>query len=159
MEQSARGVPVVTCLQPERFHDRLQSEHVFGQLRGANRRVFNECNRFFRPNAAGQKRETGFAHRPNQVHLRRVSENFRAKPNLSRFQDRQPLCHIVVELDDQNRFARFRIEFEQIARSLKMKLALGLIEQRPIDVFDRGGFEVEKLDRGLHRFGHRCEEN
>ena len=65
---------------------------------------------------------------------------------------RQSLCNVVVEFDDQNRFARFRIEFEQIARRLKMKLAFGLIEQRPIDVFDRSRLQIEKFDRGLHRF-------
>ena len=69
-------------------------------------------------------------------------------------QDRQSLSHIVVELDDQNRFARLRFQFEQIARGLKEKLALCLIEQRAIDVFDGGGFEIEQLDRGLHRFVH-----
>ena len=107
MQQSAGSMAVVTRLQPERFHDRLQSAHVFGQLRRAHRSVFNECDRLCWPNAAGQKRETRFAHRPDQIHLRRVAQNFRAQPDLSRFQDRQPLCNLVVELDDQNRFARF----------------------------------------------------
>jgi len=56
---------------------------------------------------------------------------------------------VLVELDDQDRFARFRFQFEQVARSLKLKLTFGLIEQRPIDVFDRGRLEIEKLNRRL----------
>ena len=154
MKQSAGSVTVITRLQPERFHNRLQSAHVFGQLRGANGGVFNERHRFRRPNATGQKRETGFAHRPDKVHLSCIGENFRAQSDLSGFQNGQPLCNVVVEFDDQNRCARFRIEFEQIASRLKMKLAFGLIEQRPIDVFNRSRLQIEKFDRGLHCFSH-----
>ncbi len=71
MEQSAGGVTIITRLQSERFHDRLQSAHVIRQLRGTNGRVFNERDRFCWPDAAGQKREARFAHRPDQIHLRR----------------------------------------------------------------------------------------
>ena len=64
---------------------------------------------------------------------------FVRSPIFLRLQDRQPFRDVFVELDDQNRFARFRVQFEQIARGLKLKLTFGLIEQRTIDVFDRGG--------------------
>src|SRR5438094_8037810 len=67
---------------------------------------------------------------------------------------RQSLGDIFVELDDQNRFAWLRIQLEQIARGLKEKLPLCLIEQRMIDVFNRSGFEIDQLNRGLHRFVH-----
>src|SRR6266511_6319425 len=62
MEQSAGGVTIITRLQSERVHDRLQSAHVIRQLRGTNGRVFNERDRLCLPDAAGQKRETRFAH-------------------------------------------------------------------------------------------------
>ena len=76
VKQSARGVSVITRFQPERFHDRLQSAHIIGQLRRANGGVFDERDRFGRADAAGQKRETGFAHRPDQIHLRWVASKF-----------------------------------------------------------------------------------
>ena len=85
--------------------------------------------------------------------------NFRAQSEIARLQDRQSLRDVVVELDDQNRFARLGIELHQIARGLEKKLAFRLIEQRTIDVFDRRRFKIEKLDRRLHRFGDRCEED
>ena len=40
-----------------------------------------------------------------------------------------------------------------------MELAFGLVEQRSIDVLNRGGFKIEKLDCCLHRFTHRCKED
>jgi len=38
-------------------------------------------------------------------------------------------------------------------------LSFGLIEQRPIDVFDRGRLEIEKLNRRLHCFRYRREKD
>ena len=102
VKESAGGVAVITRLQTERCHDRLQSAHVFRQLRRANRGVFNECDRLGRTDAASQKREAGFAHRPDQVHLRWIGQNFRAQPDLSRLQDRQSLCDVFIKLDEQN---------------------------------------------------------
>src|SRR6202163_1492988 len=64
-----------------------------------------------------------------------------------------------MKLDEQDRFARFCIELEETERRLKMKLAFCLIQQRTIDVFDRRRFQIEKLDRGLHRFIDRCEKD
>ena len=159
VEQTAGGVTIITRLQTERFHDRFQTTHVIGQLGWANGCIFDKRNRFCRPDAAGQKRETGFAHQPNQTHLRWIGKNFLAQPELSRLQERQSFWDVFVELDEQNRFAGLRIQFKQIARCLKMKLFPGLIEQWPVDMFDRCRSEVDKLDCGLHRFIHRREKD
>ena len=40
-----------------------------------------------------------------------------------------------------------------------MKLSFRLIQQRPIDVFHRCRFEIEKFDGCLHRFSDRREED
>jgi hypothetical protein len=159
MQQSAGSVPVIARFQSERLHDGLQTAHVLRQLRRANSSVFNERDRLRWPDATGQKRETRFAHRPDKIHLRWIGQDFRAQPELSRLQDRQSVRHPVVEFNDQDRFAWLRIEFEQIARRLKMELAFGLIEQRPINVFDRGRLKIEKSDRCLHRFSHGREKD
>ena len=45
----------------------------------------------------------------------------------------------TIKIDSQGS----RVEFEQIARRLKMELAFGLIEERTIDVFNSCGFEVQ----------------
>src|SRR5207253_7870640 len=159
MKQNACRVSLIARIQAKWFHDRLQSAYVFGQLRGTNGGVFNKRDGFRRANATGQKRETRLAHRPDKVHLSYIDENFFAEPELSRFQHRQPFYDVIVELDDQDRFAGLAIQFEQVARCLKMKLALGLIQQRAIDVFDRRGFKIEKFDGCLHRFSDRREKD
>ena len=40
-----------------------------------------------------------------------------------------------------------------------MELTFGLIEQRTIDVLNGGGFKIEKLNGGLHRFVHRGKKD
>ena len=110
VQQSARGMSVVTCFEPQRFHDRFQSRDICRQLRRTNRRVLDERDRFCRADTTGQKRQTRLAHRPNEIHLGGLRQNFCAQPELSRLQYRQAFRDIVVELDDQNRIARFRIE-------------------------------------------------
>src|SRR6266516_3316962 len=40
-----------------------------------------------------------------------------------------------------------------------MQLAFGLVEQRPVDVFNRRGFQIEKFDSCLHRFSDGCEKD
>src|SRR5436309_1773089 len=159
VKQTARRMAIVARLQAKGFYDRLQSAYVFEQLSGTNGGVFYKRDGFRRPNATGQKRETRFADRPDQIHLRCIGENFFAQPELSRFQNRQPFYDVIVELDDQDRFARLAIQFEQIARLPKMKLSFRLIQQRPIDVFHRCRFEIEKFDGCLHRFSDRREED
>ena len=89
----------------------------------------------------------------------RVAANFCAQSESSRLQERQPLGDILIKLNEQDRFARFRIELEEIARGLKMQLPFRLIEQGTIDVFDRRWLKIEKLDRGLHRFIDRGEKD
>ena len=65
-------------------------------------------------------------------------------------QERQSLGDILIKFNEQDRFARLRIELEKIASGLKMKLAFCLIQQETIDVFDRRRLKIKKLDRGLH---------
>ena len=100
MQKSAGRVPVITGREPERSYDRLQTAHVFGQLRGTNSGVFDERHRFCRPDAPGQKRQTGFTHGPHEIHLRRIGDDLRAHADFSRLQDRQPFRDFVVKLDD-----------------------------------------------------------
>ena len=78
VKQSTSSVTVITRLQPERFHDRLQAAHVSWQLCRANGSVFDKRHWLGRTDATRQKREARFAHRPDQVHLRRIREDFRA---------------------------------------------------------------------------------
>src|SRR5438445_13446519 len=46
-----------------------------------------------------------------------------------------------------------------MARRLKMKLALCLVEQWPIDMLDCGRHQIEQRDRCLHRIIDACEKN
>ena len=48
---------------------------------------------------------------------------------------------------------------EKIARGLELQLTAGLIEEQAVNVFDGGGFEVQKLDGGLHGVGDGGEKN
>ncbi len=66
--------------------------------------------------------------------------------------------YLVVELDQENGLARLGIELEQVARSLEIELPARLVEEHPVDVLDRRRVEVEQVDRGLHRFRDRGEE-
>ena len=160
VQQTARGVAVVTRFEPERAYDRLQTANVIRQLRGPHRRVFDERDRFCRTDAAGHERKSGFAHHPNEIHFMRVAADRCAQSEISLLQDRQPLLHVVVvKFDEQNRFAWFRVELHQIARRLEMELAFRLIEQGTIDVLDRGRLEIEQGNGRLHCVHHRSEEN
>src|SRR5207248_220683 len=85
--------------------------------------------------------------------------NFCAQPEIARLQDRQFLRDVVVKFDEQNCLARLRVEFEQITRGLEMELSFCLIEQRPIDVLDRGRLEIEQSHGRLHRVGDGCEKD
>ena len=67
-------------------------------------------------------------------------------------------CNILEKLDDQNRLARLGVEFEQIARGLKLTLAAGLVEQQTVNVFNRRRLQIEQFDRRLHRLGHGRKE-
>src|ERR1700736_370708 len=91
MQQTARGMAVVTRLESERFHDRLQAADVIGQLRRAHRGIFDKCDRFRRTDTAGQERAPGLAHGPNEIHFVRVAANLRAQPKIAGLQDRQLL--------------------------------------------------------------------
>ena len=82
----------------------------------------------------------------------------RAQAQFAFFQQRQPLVNILEKFDDQNRLARLGVEFEQIARGLKLKLAAGLVQQQTVNVFNRRRFQIEQFDRRLHRLGHGRKE-
>jgi hypothetical protein len=51
-----------------------------------------------------------------------------------------------------------RIQIEEVSRRLEFQLPARLIEQHPIQMFDRCRLQIEQLNRRLHRFGHRREE-
>lgn len=112
VQQAGGGVPVVADLQVERPHDRLEPGDVGGQIRRPDRRVFDKRDRFRRAFAPGEQREAGFAHRPDEVHLGRLRANGRAQPETFRGQERQPLRHVVVELNDENGFTRLVLQLE-----------------------------------------------
>ena len=126
----------------------------------ANRRVFNERDRFRHPDTTGQQGKTGFAHGPDQIHFVSAGHNLRTQPEPTRLENGKPFGNVlVVELNNQNRLTRFGVELHQIARSLEMKLAFGLVEQRPINVLDRRRFKVEQLDCRLHGIIDTPEKN
>ena len=82
-----------------------------------------------------------------------------AQAQLAPGQRGQAVLDLVEELDHQDGLARLEIQLQQIARGLELQLPAGLVEQHPVKVLDGGGFEVEQLDRRLHRLGHRGEED
>ena len=74
------------------------------------------------------------------------------------FQLRQPVGDIPEKFDQQNRLARLVVKLEQIAHGLKLLLTARLVEQRAVNVFDRGGFQVKQGFSGLHGLAHRSEK-
>ena len=87
-------------------------------------------------------------------------EDFRTQTEPACLQDREPFCYIlIVELNNQDGETRVDIEFHQISCRLKMQLSFCLIEQWPVNVLDRRRFQVEQLDRCLHRVVDGREKN
>ena len=86
----------------------------------------------------------GLAHGPHEVGFVRGLQNQSAQAKPALFQLRQPVGHILKKFDDQNGFARLVVQFEQIAHGLKLPLAARLVEQRPVNVLDGGGFQIEQ---------------
>src|SRR5262249_6119095 len=109
VKQTARGVTVVARLQIERLHDSLHTADVIWQLRGAYGGVLNKRDWLFRTDASSQKRKTGFAHRPNEVHFVLGAANFCAQSKFARFQGRQSLIDVIVKFHEQHRFTRLRV--------------------------------------------------
>src|SRR2546423_153480 len=56
MQKSAGRMAVIARRQLQRFHNRLQTAHVFRQLRGTNSSVFDERDRFCSSDTSRQKR-------------------------------------------------------------------------------------------------------
>src|ERR1700737_3029272 len=51
--------------------------------------IFDKCDRFRRTDTAGQEREPGLAHGPNEIHFVRVAANLRAQPKIAGLQVRK----------------------------------------------------------------------
>src|SRR6187551_749594 len=131
---------VVADLQSKRPHDRLKPRDVFRQLRGTDRRVFDERDGFSRSGSSREKREAGFAHRPNKIHFDLVGADQGPQSKLASGERREPAGHVVIEkFDEQDGLARFLVELEQLSCCLKLQLASGLFEEWVIDMLDRGG--------------------
>ena len=67
----------------------------------------------------------------------------------------QPLWHVVIKFDHQDRGARFCVQFEQVPRGLELELAARLVEQHPVDVLDGRRLQISDRYRCSHRFSHR----
>src|ERR1041385_6164693 len=127
---------VIGGFQPKRRHNRLQPGNVSWQVFWPNGGILYSGDGFGVTFAASEKRKSSLSHRPYEVRFCLVFDYRCSQPKFSFLQCGQTLRHVFEELDGQNRLARFVIEFQQIASALKFELALSLVEQNPIDVFD-----------------------
>ena len=159
MEQARSRMAVEGGLQPQRPHQRLQPGDVSGQIPRLHRGILDAGRRFGVALAAGQQRKPRLAQRPNRLRFRLALENGLAQAQAALGQCRQAVVHVIKKLDRQDGLAGFELQFEQVARGLELALALGLVEQDPVEVFDGGGLQIEQFHRRLHRLGHRGEED
>ena len=160
MEQTGSGVAVEGAAQAEGTEKRLQPGHVGGQIRGPHGGVLDAGDGLGVALAAGEKGQAGFAHVPNQGDLGGVVKNGSAKTEAFLRQQGKAFGYILIEeLHHQDGFARFEVQFEQVARGLEGKLAAGLIEQHTVNMFNGGGFQGQEFDDGLHGLGDGGEEN
>jgi hypothetical protein len=113
----------------------------------SDRRVFDTSDRFRWPGTAREKGESRFSDRPHEVHFRLIAANERAQTEVASRELRQSRGDIlVVKFYNQDRLAGFRVQLKEVTRSFETELAFRLIKERPVDVLDRGGFQIEQFD-------------
>ena len=160
VEQTGSGMAVKGAAHAQGLEKGLEAGHVGGQIGGTHGGILDAGDWFGRPRATGEEGQAGLAQRPDQIELRRVLPQSRAKAEAFLGEQSQTLGDVFIEeFNDQDGFAGLGIEAEEVARGLKLQLTSRLIEEQAVNVFDGGGLQFKKFDGGLHGVGDRGEKN
>ncbi len=159
VQQTGPGMAVIRGLQSQFPDQLLQPVVISRQILRAHRRVFNARHRLRVARPSRQQRKPRLAQRPHMIDLGERLHDFLPPAKGHPFHRGEPVLDLAVELNDQHRLARLRVQIEQVTGDFEFPLAFGLIEQHAINVFDRGRLQAQQFRRRLQGLGRRIEKN